>query len=80
MIAQSVLMLAVAVLGIARVQEFEPTVWSLLLAIALFIASAWTGIAGVVALGRNRTAYPKPLDSSRLVRSGIRATISRACW
>lgn len=37
----------------------------------LFIAGGWIGIAGVLALGSNRTPYPRPLEGSNLVQDGI---------
>jgi protein-S-isoprenylcysteine O-methyltransferase Ste14 len=42
---------------------------------ALFFAGAWFGIAGTIVLGRNRTAYPRPLDASNLVKHGIYARV-----
>lgn len=32
---------------------------------------AWFGIAGVRAIGRNLTPYPKPLEDSKLVQHGV---------
>ena len=37
----------------------------------LFGVGAWFGIAGVRALGRNLTPYPKPLQDSKLVQRGV---------
>ena len=39
--------------------------------VALFVTGALFGIAGVRTLGRNRTAYPKPLEDSTLVQYGV---------
>lgn len=41
------------------------------LGITLFVVGAVFGVAGVHALGPNRTPHPKPLDTSRLVQTGI---------
>jgi protein-S-isoprenylcysteine O-methyltransferase Ste14 len=41
----------------------------------LFGIGGWVGIAGVRALGRNRTAYPQPLAEAELVQSGIYARV-----
>ena len=38
---------------------------------AVIGVGAWFGIAGVRALGRNRTAYPRPLADSSLVQHGV---------
>jgi protein-S-isoprenylcysteine O-methyltransferase Ste14 len=71
-VAQFVLMTAVIVLGVLRHGD-----WTRLLVIAsgglLFAAGGAVGIAGVVALGRNRTPFPRPQDSSELVQRGIYA-------
>jgi protein-S-isoprenylcysteine O-methyltransferase Ste14 len=43
---------------------------------AVFLATgAVFGIAGVAALGRNRTPYPKPREQSELVQRGIYAYV-----
>ena len=41
----------------------------------LFGIGGWVGIAGVRALGRNRTPYPQPLENAALVQSGIYARV-----
>lgn len=43
--------------------------------VILFIVSGYFGIAGVVVLGRNRTAFPQPRDGSELVQGGIYARV-----
>ena len=43
--------------------------------VVLFAVGAWFGVAGVGALGRNRTPYPKPLDDSALVQHGVYAWV-----
>ena len=39
--------------------------------LVLFGVGGWLGIAGVRALGRNRTASPQPLEDSTLVQHGV---------
>lgn len=69
-VAQSVLMLAVLGLGPALRGPSWP--WSCLaLGAALFVFGGWLGLAGVRALGRNRTALPKPRPDSTLVQHGV---------
>jgi len=41
----------------------------------LFAAGGYAGVAGVIALGRNRTPYPRPLEGSELAQCGIYARI-----
>lgn len=41
----------------------------------LFVAGGTVGVAGVVHLGRARTAFPRPLANRQLVTSGIYARI-----
>lgn len=43
--------------------------------LSLLIISAMCGIAGVVALGRNLTPFPRPLTQSRFVGHGIYSRI-----
>jgi protein-S-isoprenylcysteine O-methyltransferase Ste14 len=69
-LAQIALILAVLVLG--PVLGGPP--WSQVctpVGSALIFAGAVFGISGACSLGRNLTPYPKPLESSRLVRTGI---------
>lgn len=44
---------------------------SLIAGIVLFAFGGWLGVAGVRALGRNRTPYPRPLEDSTLVQHGV---------
>ncbi|MCI0536607.1 MAG: isoprenylcysteine carboxylmethyltransferase family protein [Verrucomicrobiales bacterium] len=73
-LAQNVLTLAVLVLGpMFRGQTWH---WSCLaLGVALFVVGAVFGVTGVRALGGNRTAYPKPLEDSKLVQHGVYALV-----
>jgi protein-S-isoprenylcysteine O-methyltransferase Ste14 len=69
-VVQSVLMLAVILLGV-----LFPGDWTQLPVIALgavlFAVGGWCGIAGVKVLGRNRTPFPQPLGDSRMIQHGI---------
>jgi protein-S-isoprenylcysteine O-methyltransferase Ste14 len=71
---QFLLMTMVIVLGVAFHGD-----WTHVLMIAtgglLFIVGGYFGIAGVIVLGRNRTAYPRPRVGSELVQCGIYARV-----
>jgi len=71
---QFVLMAAVIVLAVVFHGD-----WTRGLVIAaglvLFVAGGGFGIAGVAALGRNRTAFPQPREGSELVQRGIYARV-----
>ena len=73
-IAQSILMLGVIVLGV-----MFPGDWTqipvIVLGAALFIVGGYFGIAGVLVLGKNRTPYPQPHADSALVQHGIYACV-----
>lgn len=70
-VVQAVLMTAVLVLG-PVCPASTPLGWGRgLLALLLGLAGAWFGIAGVIRLGRSRTAYPRPLEECQLVTDGI---------
>lgn len=68
--AQNILTLAVLALGPAFRAQWESWTGSVA-GVLLFIAGAVFGLAGVHALGRNRTPYPKPRVGADLVRHGI---------
>ena len=69
-VAQNVLTIGVLVLGpLFRGHWQHPATRSA--GVVLFVTGAWFGLAGVRALGRNRTAYPKPLADSTLVQHGV---------
>jgi protein-S-isoprenylcysteine O-methyltransferase Ste14 len=67
-------MLAVLALGIVFHGQWSGTVSGIGGAF-LTILGAWLGIAGVRALGSNRTAFPKPQAGSTLVQSGVYALV-----
>ena len=67
---QSILMLAVLTLGpIAKGHwECRAGFW---VGVILIVVGAYFGIAGTIALGRNRTIYPRPLPDGELVQNGV---------
>ena len=73
-LAQSVLMTGVIVCGV----RFHGD-WSRINLVALgavgFVIGGYFGIVGVIDLGRNRTPFPVPLDSARLIQTGIYARV-----
>lgn len=70
-LAQSALLTITAIAAILYREQFAPAPYQLYVALLLFALSAVTGIAGVVALGKNRTAFPHPLPASEIVSRGI---------
>lgn len=73
-IVQFALMIAVIVLGL--VLPGDCTRWPVIVAgLVLLVAGGGFGIAGVAALGRNRTPYPQPRAGSELVQRGIYARV-----
>lgn len=69
-VAQNALTLAALVLA-PLVRTERQTVLELIVGCVLLGIGGWVGIAGVQALGRNRTPYPTPLENSTLVQHGI---------
>lgn len=69
-LAQNFLTLAVLALGPMLGNRTWPTVW-MTLGVLLFAIGGVFGVAGVRALGRSRTPYPKPIQDAPLVQSGI---------
>ena len=73
-VAQSGLMLAVLAGGVAfRAGERGGAL--LAAGGCLIVLGAVFGLAGVKALGRNRTAFPKPREDSALVQHGVYALV-----
>jgi protein-S-isoprenylcysteine O-methyltransferase Ste14 len=73
-IAQSILMAAVIGFGVIFRGDWTRLAVSAVGA-GLFVIGACVGIAGVVALGRNRTPFPKPREGSELVQRGVYAQV-----
>ena len=65
------LLAVVAGINVFYREQFAPVRFQLFVALALFALAAFTGIAGVVALGRNRTPFPAPVAGGELVSDGI---------
>ena len=74
MLGQSILLLAVAALCIAVRAESKSAVLRYIGLLCIGI-SAVCGIAGVAALGRNLTPFPKPDAKARLTLCGIYGVI-----
>jgi protein-S-isoprenylcysteine O-methyltransferase Ste14 len=73
-IAQSVLFLAVLVIGVVfRGQFHQPALFAI--GVVLFSGAAAAGILGLKDLGRSRTPFPKPVEGTRLVQHGIFALV-----
>jgi protein-S-isoprenylcysteine O-methyltransferase Ste14 len=65
-------LLTLAVLGFGPAFRGPPWHWTCIaLGGTLFLAGAGFGIAGVRALGRNLTPYPRPRATAQLVQTGI---------
>ena len=73
-VGQSVLLIGVIFLG-ARYHGQWQSAWGLFAGGVLFLLGGAVGIAGVRALGRNRTAFPKPVEGSTLVQNGVYALV-----
>ncbi len=73
-VVQSILMLAVILLGVLFHGD-----WTRIPVIAggaaLFVVGGYFGIAGVLVLGKNRTPYPQPREGSVLIQHGIYALV-----
>lgn len=73
-VAQSILMLAVLASGVVFGADKRHGA-ALVAGGCLIILGAVFGIAGVKALGRNRTPFPKPRDDAALVQHGVYALV-----
>lgn len=70
LVGQLLLLLANAILGVMdHAASKRPVVF--IGGLVLLTASAVCGIAGLLAMGRNLTPFPKPLATARFVRQGI---------
>jgi protein-S-isoprenylcysteine O-methyltransferase Ste14 len=63
-------MLAVLTLGPLGKSEWSNRA-AFLAGSILIVCGAYLGIAGKIALGRNRTIFPRPLPDSELIQDGI---------
>jgi protein-S-isoprenylcysteine O-methyltransferase Ste14 len=68
--AQSVLTLAALLLAPLLRSQWHNSI-ATVFGVLLLGVGAWFGIAGVRALGHNRTPFPQPLEASTLVRRGV---------
>lgn len=72
MIGQTILMASVLALGpLFRGNASQSGLWIVIVGGILVVAGAYLGIAGVIALGHNRTPYPQPLETATLIQHGI---------
>lgn len=69
-IGQTILMVAIIALGIAFRGQWQ-SIASWIAGAVLLMVGGYLGIAGVHALGKNRTAFPRPLAEASLVRTGV---------
>ena len=73
-VAQSILMLATILLAVMYPGRYANLAFSGA-GFALFAIGGYFGIAGVIALGKNRTPFPQPRSGSMLVQHGIYARV-----
>ena len=69
-VGQSILMIGVVVLGVLFHGQWHNRA-GIVIGAGLFMLGGVVGVAGVRALGTNRTPFPKPLDAATLVQHGI---------
>ena len=69
-VGQFLLLLAIAVLG-ASDHAAAKRLAVFICGLVLLVASATCGVAGLLALGRNLTPFPKPSATARFVQRGI---------
>ena len=73
--AQSVLLLAVVVLGVGCHGDWSRAGVMISVSAGLFTLGGVFGVSGVIALGSNRAVYPRPLEHSTLIQHGIYARV-----
>lgn len=73
-VGQFLLLLAIAVLGITGRAESK-TIPIFICGMVFIVVSAICGLAGMLALGRNLTPFPKPTATAQFVQHGIYALI-----
>ena len=69
-VAHNILSVGVVVAGPLRHGAWH-NAWGVACGALLFVAGGALGIAGVRALGKNRTPYPEPRDEGKLVTGGV---------
>ena len=73
-VAQNVLMVAGLVVAPLRCCDWSGD-WSQPVGVVFMVTGAVFGVAGVRALGRNLTPFPRPREDSQLVQHGIYAFV-----
>ena len=69
-VGQSILLLGVIALGVLFHGQWH-SAWGFVIGAVLFVLGGVVGVAGVRALGKNRTAFPKPVDGATFVQHGV---------
>jgi protein-S-isoprenylcysteine O-methyltransferase Ste14 len=69
-VGQSILLLSLIALGVLFHGQWH-SAWGAAVGAVLFVLGGVVGVAGVRALGRNRTAFPKPVEAATLVQHGV---------
>jgi len=69
-VGQSILMIGVVVLGVLFHGQWHDRA-GIVIGAGLFVLGGVAGVAGVRALGPNRTPFPKPVEAATLVQHGI---------
>ena len=69
-VGQSILLLSVVALGVLFHGQWHSAL-AMLGGGVLFVLGGAVGVAGVRTLGKNRTAFPKPVEGSALVQHGV---------
>ncbi|HAO79663.1 MAG TPA: hypothetical protein DCQ92_11940 [Verrucomicrobia subdivision 3 bacterium] len=69
-VGQFLLLFAISILGITC-RATSKSLPIFVCGLALLVASAICGLAGVTALGRNLTPFPKPSAKTELVQRGV---------
>jgi protein-S-isoprenylcysteine O-methyltransferase Ste14 len=67
---QSVLMTAAVGAGVGWHDQWHSVI-VFGIGMGLLVAAGVVGVLGVIHLGKNRTAYPRPLANSKLVQTGV---------
>ncbi len=70
-VLQFVLLLAIALAPLAQLWPLPFPPWLRVLGVLMMAGGGVFGMAGVLGLGRNLTALPKPVENGTLVTSGV---------